>query len=62
MFFKISLYGWKYINKKWKKVKVGSAEVEGQSINDAKEFLQTKMIPQFVVNSKDYEYSIELIK
>ena len=62
MLYKITLFDWKFNNKKLKKVKANTMTVECVSLKDAKEYLITKMIPLLSNLSTDYEYSIQLVK
>ena len=62
MLFEIALYDWKFTNKKWKKMIAHKVIVECINLKEAKKYLITKMIPLLPNLSKEYEYSIQLVK
>ena len=62
MLYKIIVYVWVFRNKKWKKIKDSVKDIECENINDAKKYLQSKILPSVKEYTDEYEYSIQLIK
>ena len=62
MFYKIIVYVWVFRGQKWKKIKDTVKDIECENINDAKKYLQSKILPSVKEYTDEYEYSIQLMK